>query len=159
MDKGYLAPQMLTLDFQPLMVFQLYLEKPDFSIKADRAPLEFQFKGKLDAQILGGPVTEFLPFSITGLANLKFSHEDQAVFLDQIQLQDTQVDLDILLIKTLVIEQLQKQLSVELQNIPVISFTETPDLEQYLENVGAGQRVNIFTFKQRLLFEIEDIHP
>lgn len=157
--RGYLAPQMLTLDFQPLMVFQLYLEKPELSIQADNTPLKFRFNGKLDAQILGGPVTEFLPVSITGLADLKFNHEDQAIFLDHIELQDTQVDLEVVLIKGLIIEQLQKQLSVELQNIPVISLSETLELEQYLANSGAGQRVNIFTFEQRLLFEIEDIQP
>ena len=151
---------MLTLDFQPLVVFQLYLEKPEFSIKADRAPLEFRFNGKLDAQIPGGgPVTEFLPVNITGLANLKFRHEDQTVFLDQIQLQNTQVDLEIMMIKALVIEQLQKQLSVELKHVPIITLTETPELEQYLRNVGAGQKVAITTFEDQLLFEIEDIQP
>ena len=158
-NEGYLSPQMLTLDFQPLMVVQLYLEKPELKIQNDMEPLVFQFKGKMDAEILGGTVTEFLPISISGQASLEFNHEDQVITLNQIQLKDTQVDLDIMLIKAFIIDQLQKHLTVELGHIPVISLPETPELEQYLANAGAGQKVRIFTFEQRLLFEIEEILP
>lgn len=158
-SSGYLSPQMLTLDFQPLMVVQLYLEKPELKIQNDMKPLAFQFKGKLDAEILGGPVTEFLPVSISGQANLKFDYEDQVITLDQVQLENTQVDLDVMLIKAFVLDQLQKHLSAELPDIPVISLSETPELEQYLVNAGSGQKVNIFTFEQKLLFEIEEIQP
>lgn len=158
-SKGYLSPQMLSLDFQPLMVVQLYLDKPELKIQNDMQPLMFQLKGKLDAEILGGPVTEFLPVSISGQANLKFNLEDQVITLDQIQLQNTQIDLDIMLIKVFIIDQLQEHLSEELREIPIISLAKTPELEQYLVNGGVEQKVNIFTFEQQLLFEIEKIQP
>ena len=158
-DKGYLSPQMRTLDFQPLMVVQLYLDKPELKLQNDMEALKFELQGKLDAQILGGPVTEFLPVSISGQAYLKFNLEDQVITLDQIQLKNTQVDLDIMLLKAFIIDQLQEHLSAELQNIPIIFLSETPELERHLANAGAGQKVKIFTFEQQLLFEIEEVQP
>ena len=156
---GYLAPQMRAFDFQPLLTVQLYLDKPELRIQDDMAPLRFQFAGKLDAQILGGSVLEFLPVRISGQADLHFNADDQAIYLNNIQLQDTVVNFDVMLINAMVIEQLQQRLVVELGNIPVITLSRTPKLEEYLANAGSRQSVNIFSFEQKLWLEIEDIRP
>lgn len=64
-----------------------------------------------------------------------------------------------MLIKAWVVEQLEKGLSSELQQTPVMSLANVPELARRFAHARAGQSVNIFSFEPRLLFEIEEVKP
>ncbi|OED44312.1 hypothetical protein ACH42_07865 [Endozoicomonas sp. (ex Bugula neritina AB1)] len=153
---GFLAPQIRTFDFQPLMVVQLYLDTP--SVKVGGGGLvTFTIRGKLDAEIFGGQVTEALPVNISGESGLTYDVTEQAIYMSRITLHDTLIDLDIALFRAMILSKFQEALSKELEHIPLIVLSQTPELEERLTTLAEEGVVKIIVEDENIVFR--HAHP
>ncbi|MFK0569586.1 hypothetical protein [Endozoicomonas sp.] len=132
-NAGFLSPQIRSLDLLPIMMVQIYLETPQLFIQGDGEPLMFHINGQVEADVLGGMVTDKLPVQITGVAQLKYAPEDQAIYFDQIDFMEARIDLKVALFKTIIIDRFQQALLTELANMPLIALENTPELASVLE--------------------------
>ncbi len=117
------------------MTVQLYLNTPQLFIQGDGEPLIFQIKGWLDADVLGGVITEKLPVQISGFTHLKYSPQDQAIFFADIEHLKAKLDLQLALFKNMIEESFQRALLQELNDLPVISLEKTPELKSLLADM------------------------
>ncbi len=135
-DKGFLSPQIRNLDMLPMMTVQLYLDTPQIFLQGDGKPLMFHIDGKVDADIFGGMVTEKLPVQITGFTQLRYSREDEAIYFTEIAFMEAQIDLEVALFKTMIVDSFQKALLKELAGMPLISLVKTPELAATIESLA-----------------------
>lgn len=154
---GFLAPQIRTFDFQPLMVVQLYLDTPLVTLADHR--VKFAIKGKLDAEIFGGQVTEALPVALSGEAGLAYDAGEQVIHLEQVELEETFVDLDIALFRAMILSKFEDKLTEELQRIPLISLAQTPELQDALNRFVDKDRIRIRIEGEEVAFYSTHAHP
>ncbi len=151
-DDSYLSPQIRNLDIIPMVGIQLYLETPEVSLRSDNEPVKFKFKGHFDADIFGSSVTERLPVEISGLANLAYDGSEQAFYFRDIILNETYVDLDVAIFKTLVVSELKKTVATEIANLSIINLDETSPLIKEI----AGRPVMVAVNNGKLLLSYMD---
>ncbi|WP_419536926.1 hypothetical protein [Endozoicomonas sp.] len=135
-NEGFLSPQIRSLDMLPMMMVQLYLDTPQIFIQGDGKPLMFHINGTVDADVFGGMVTKKLPVQITGFTRLRYSKEDEAIYFDQIEFMEAQIDLEVALFKTMIVDSFQKALLKELTAMPLISLVKTPELAATIESLS-----------------------
>ena len=150
---GFLAPQIRTFDFQPLMVVQIYLGTPAVTIGDEDGMVKFEVEGKLDAQILNGTVTEELPISIIGQSGLTYDTGERAIYMNQVELEDTLIDLDVAMFRAMILSKFQATLSEELERIPLISLIQTPELEERLIDLAEEGPIQIRVVDGIIIFQ------
>ena len=142
-NAGFLAPQIRTFDLQPLMMIQLYMNTPKVDLDKPDGRMAFEIHGRLDAQLIGGQVTEPLPVFFMGKAGLAYNAEDQAIYMSEVELDDMQVDLDIALFRTMIFSQFQTILKDELERIALIALPQVPELQDNLGKLKNKGEVSI----------------
>ncbi len=156
-NDGFLSPQIRSLDMLPVMTVQLYLDTPRIFIQGDGKPLMFHINGQVDADVFGGMISEKLPVQITGFTWLRYSKEDEAIYFDQIEYLEAQVDMEVALFKTMIVDSFQRALLKELSAMPLISLVKTPKLAAAIESLGknnAGGHIQFDTREGSLVIEV-----
>ena len=154
---GYLAPQIRTFDLQPLMLVQVYLDTPTVIVGEEQGEVRFTIKGKLDAQILKGRVTKALAMTVSGESGLVYDTGERAIYMAQVVLEDTLIDLDVAMFRAMILSKFQKALADELERIPLISLAQTPELEEQLLDLAEKGNIQIRVENQNIMFQ--HVHP
>ena len=150
---GFLAPQIRTFDLQPMMVIQIYLDTPSVTVGDENGMVKFIIEGRVDAQILGGHVTEELPITVFGQSGLAYDTGERAIYMNQVELKDTLLDLDVDLFRAMILSKFQSALAREMEGVPLISLAQTPELEERLVELAEEGAIQIKVDNGNIIFQ------